>query len=118
MAGFAFVVFGAAALVPAASTYALDPLAICDNGQNNDNQVCQNRGEDANDLIKTLVNTLIFIVGILSVVMIIWGGIMYTISTGDAGRIKKAKDTLTYSIVGLIIAILAFAIVNWVIGLF
>jgi hypothetical protein len=47
--------------------------------------------------------------------MIIVGGIRYTTSNGDSGRIKAAKDTITYAVVGLVVAILAYAIVNFVI---
>ena len=48
--------------------------------------------------------------------MIIYGGIIYTTSGGDPGKVKKGKDTIIYGIVGLIIAILAFVIVNFVIN--
>ena len=43
---------------------------------------------------------------------------MYVTSTGDAGRVTKAKNLLTYAIVGLIIILSAFAITNFVIGRF
>ena len=39
-----------------------------------------------------------------------------TLSAGDSGKVKKAKDTILYGIIGLIIALLAFAIVNFVIA--
>jgi len=50
--------------------------------------------------------------------MIIFAGILYTTSAGDASKVTRAKNTLTYSIVGLLLAFLAFAIVNWVLKLF
>ena len=46
--------------------------------------------------------------------MVILGGIQYSTSQGDAGKVKKAKDTIMYGIIGLVVAILAFAIVNFV----
>ena len=55
------------------------------------------------------------VVGILAVVMIIIGGIQYTTSGGDQAAVTKAKNTILYGIVGLVIAILAYAIVNFVI---
>lgn len=61
-----------------------------------------------------VVNVIIGIVGFLAVIMIIIGGISYTTSAGDAQKVKKAKDTIMYGIIGLIVAILAFAIVNFV----
>ena len=46
--------------------------------------------------------------------MIIIGGIHYATSQGDAAKVKKGKDTILYGIIGLVIAILAYAIVNFV----
>ena len=43
---------------------------------------------------------------------------MYATSTGDSGKVTRAKNTLTYAIVGLVVAFLAYAIVFWVLGLF
>ena len=70
----------------------------------------------ANTLIKNIVNTMLFLVGVLSVIMIIYGGIQYVISVGDSGKVAKAKTTIIYAIVGLIVAILSYAIVNFVIS--
>ncbi len=56
------------------------------------------------------------LIGIIAVVFIIYSGIQYTTSSGDAGKIQKAKNTIVYSIIGLAIAILSFAIVTWVLG--
>ena len=65
-------------------------------------------------LIKTVVNVLLWAVGILSVIMIIFSGLRYITSAGDASKTKSAQSTLTYSVVGLIVAIMAYAIVNMV----
>ena len=69
---------------------------------------------DLNDVFTTVVNVLLFVIGAISVVMLIFGGIRYTLSAGDSGAVTAAKNTILYAIVGLIIAFLAFAIVNWV----
>lgn len=66
----------------------------------------------------TVINTMLFIVGILSVVMIIFAGIRYVTAHGDKAQVQAASQTLIYAIVGLVVAILAYAIVNWVSGLF
>jgi glucose uptake protein GlcU len=65
-------------------------------------------------IFHTISNILIFLTGAIAVIVIIFGGLRYTISTGDAARVKQAKDTILYGIVGLVIAILAYAIVNFV----
>ena len=69
-------------------------------------------------LITSVINVMLFIIGVLSVIMIIYGGIIYVISAGDSGRVSKAKNTIMYAIVGLIVALLAYAIVNFVITRF
>ncbi len=74
--------------------------------------------KDLQDRIKTIVNILLFVLGAIAVIMIIVGGIRYTTSNGEAGNIKSAKDTVLYAVIGLAIAILAYAIVNFVLGAF
>jgi glucose uptake protein GlcU len=69
-------------------------------------------------MIKTVINTLLYILGIIAVVMIIIGGLRYVTSSGDASHVKAAKDTILYSIVGLVVAILAYTIVNYVLTTF
>jgi len=61
-----------------------------------------------------VINFLLFFVGVVSVIMIIYGGIQYTTSAGDSGKVTSAKNTILYAIVGLIVSILAYAIVNFV----
>ena len=70
------------------------------------------------DIIKTITNVLMFIVGAVSVIMIVIGGLRYVISNGEASSIKGAKDTIFYAVIGLVVAILGYAIVNWVISMF
>jgi hypothetical protein len=69
----------------------------------------------ANNIVPTIINLLLYVAGAIAVIVIIFGGIRYVISTGDAARIKSAKDTILYAVIGLIVAILAYAIVNTVI---
>lgn len=70
------------------------------------------------EILANGLNMAYFIAGVVTVVMIIWGGISYTISSGDSSKITKAKNTLVYAIVGLIIVLLAFTITNFVLGRF
>ncbi len=71
---------------------------------------------DAGTIIRNIVNLLLFVIGAVSVVMIVIGGLKYTTSNGDASAVKSAKDTIMYSVVGVVIALLAYAIVNFVIS--
>jgi hypothetical protein len=65
-------------------------------------------------VISTVTNVLLFVVGALSVIMIIIGGLRYVVSGGNATSVTAAKNTILYALVGLIISFLAFAAVNFV----
>ncbi|UOG66586.1 hypothetical protein LRM44_00725 [Candidatus Nanosynbacter sp. HMT-352] len=69
-------------------------------------------------LISILINFLLWAVGILSVAMIIFSGFRYITSAGDAAKTKSAQTALTYSIVGLIVAVLAWVIVKMILRQF
>lgn len=87
-------------------------------------QTGANKAKDASqpsDLlanVKLITNTLLLAIGVISVIMIVIGGIRYATSGGDEKGVKGAKDTILYAIVGLVVALLAFAIVNFVLGIF
>jgi TRAP-type C4-dicarboxylate transport system permease small subunit len=71
------------------------------------------------DLQTSVVNILNAVIGVLSfvcVVVIIIGGVTYMTSSGDTSKVKKAKDTILYGVIGLAVCVLAFAIVNFVIS--
>jgi hypothetical protein len=68
--------------------------------------------------VKTIVNILLYILGAIAVVMIVVGGIRYTTSGGDSSAITGAKNTILYSVIGLVVAILAYSIVNFVLSQF
>lgn len=82
---------------------------------------CDSESGDAakDDLSNAIINILRGVIGaagLIAVVAIIIGAINYTTSSGDASKLKKAKDTIIYALVGLIIAALAFGLVNMVAG--
>ena len=62
-----------------------------------------------------LVNILLFLAGAVAVIVIIIGGIRYVMSSGDAGQVQSAKNTILYAVIGLIVVIMAYAIVNFVV---
>lgn len=66
--------------------------------------------------LDAVFSTLFYVIGAVAVLIIILGGIYYITSTGDAARIKRAKDTVLYAVIGLVLTILARAIVGFVIG--
>ena len=71
---------------------------------------------DLNGLIATIINMVFGVIGIIAVIMIIIGGVNYTMSQGDSTKVQKAKNTILYGIIGLVVVLLAFAIVNFVLG--
>ena len=69
-------------------------------------------------VFSTISSVLLFIIGAIAVIMIVIGGLRYVISGGDATQVQSAKNTILYALVGIIVAILAYAAVNFVIGSF
>ncbi len=69
-------------------------------------------------IFTTVVNILLFVVGALSVIMLIIGGLRYAISGGNSSAVTAAKNTILYAIVGLVVALLAYAAINFVINSF
>lgn len=81
-------------------------------------QVCESKNDNVSTTITQVIDVLLFAIGIISVIMIIVGGIFYATSTGDQSRITRGKLTITYAVAGLIVALLAYAIVHFVVDRF
>ena len=78
------------------------------------NIVCANSSESVDPVIKTVIRYLLIISGIVSVVMVIIGGLKYSTSNGDSSKLSSAKNTILYAIIGVIISALAYGIVDYV----
>lgn len=105
--------FGVSPLVHAdcdSGTLSIQSGADC--GQGTDQPANLFDGDES--LFKKITNVMLFIIGAISVIMLIVGGIKYTVSGGDQGAVQSAKNTIMYAIVGIIVAILAYAVVNFV----
>lgn len=74
---------------------------------------CSENGTLGNSLLG-IIQVGIGLVGLLAACVIIYGGIQYTISLGDAGKAKTAKQTIFYGVIGMILAVMSFAIVSFV----
>ena len=124
-AALATVVAGGFAMLPA---FAANPMivdnsieticasnpssSICGGGANADIR----NSHGLNTTFQTIINILLSVAGIIAVVMIIISAIRFVSSRGDAGAVEKSRHTLTYSIAGLVVVILAFSIVNFVLA--
>lgn len=63
-----------------------------------------------------IINTILYIAGVVAVAMLIIGGIRFMISRGDKDKVQKAKNTVVYAIIGLILVIFSYAIVNFIVS--
>jgi Type IV secretion system pilin len=67
-----------------------------------------------NSLLTTTINIFSLVVGIIAVIMLIFGGLKYITSGGDSSKVGTAKNTIVFAIVGLVIVALAQVIVQFV----
>ena len=109
----ALVLVFAVSLLISSDSFALS-LSEGVNAARGDGQPADLFGADG--VLTTITNVLLFVVGALSVVMLIIGGLRYVISGGNSTAVTAAKNTILYAIVGLIIAFLAYAAINFVIN--
>lgn len=80
---------------------------------------CDNQDEavsSVNGIMTTVINIFSLVVGVVSVIMIIIGGLKYITSGGDSGNVTGAKNTILYAIIGLVIVALAQIIVRFVLA--
>ncbi|HSX28001.1 MAG TPA: pilin [Candidatus Saccharimonadales bacterium] len=112
------LVFGVS-LVPALSASAQSNLetGVCSGVTATGAADCKDaNGDGLQGLVRNILNILSWVIGVVSVVMIIIGGFRYIISSGDSGQVQSAKNTILYAIVGLVIVLFAQLIVRFVIG--
>ena len=99
---------------------AIDVFNQCDDPANQNLPICVAAKKDTlfgpDSLWNRVLNTVTYIAGAIAVLMIIIGGIRYTTANGDQQQITSAKNTVLYSLVGLVLAIMANAIVNFVLS--
>ena len=69
-----------------------------------------------NGVFNRLTSTILLIVGFISVIMLVYGGLRYILSGGDSKKVTDAKNTVLYAIIGLIISLLSYAIVKFVLN--
>ena len=73
-------------------------------------------GDASNTQIDSILEAVFLFAGFVALVFVVIGGFRYVISAGNPQKTAQAKDTIIYSIIGLVIAIMAFAIVRFVVG--
>ncbi len=68
------------------------------------------------ELVNNVISGVLGVVGAISLVMMVIGGIVWMTSAGNADRIRRGRDTLLWAILGLVVIFLSYAIINFVFG--
>lgn len=120
IATLALLVGIAAPLAVATPVYASNESALCEgSGGTWRNGACTSAdGRTVTGTLQQLTDVLIFLIGAIAVIMIIIGGLRYVTSSGDQSALASAKNTILYSVVGLIVAFMAYAIVRFIFATF
>ncbi|MDB5165236.1 MAG: hypothetical protein JWM00_126 [Candidatus Saccharibacteria bacterium] len=72
----------------------------------------------ADELLPGILSTVYFAAGAAAIIVIVIAGIFYSISQGQPDKIKRAKEAILYSVVGLVVIMVAFVITNFIAGRF
>lgn len=110
------VVLGVVVLAPAHDTFAQTSQI-----QDGINSISDSNTGNPSDLmtsVRRIINVFLFLIGAVSVIMIIFGGFKYVTSSGESSAVSSAKNTILYAVVGLVIALSAYGIADFVIGAF
>lgn len=75
-------------------------------------------GSDLTKTAKNYINAALYVIGMLAVAMVVYSGLRYITAHGNKTQVESAKNILIYSVVGLVVSILAYAIVNFVLSRF
>ncbi len=75
-----------------------------------------NTAQDPKEAAVTIVRYLMTFLGIIAVIIILWGGFQWLTAGGNEDKVAGAKKTLIAGIIGLIIIIAAFAIVQLIVS--
>ena len=104
---------------PAFADCISDPTSAgCPCALNSSSAACQDlsKQDGLSNILKNATNIVLFIAGALAVIMIIYGSIRFMTAHGNEKQVESARLIVTYSVIGLIIAILAYALVNFVLS--
>ncbi|MCA9338863.1 hypothetical protein KC939_00785 [Candidatus Saccharibacteria bacterium] len=103
---------GLASVLSAPTTQAISPFGACGGSSSS---VCEGRDDNLMKIVRNIINTLLFLVGVIAVIVIIISGIRFVTANGNSDQIASARNGIIYSVVGLAVALMAYAIVYFVI---
>jgi len=118
---FIVISFGFTSLPVFAATTGTNANAVCNGvvvagGASCDTAGTAKTNSDAQSLLSSIINILSWAVGFIAVLMIIIGGLLYVIASGDSTKTARAQKTIIYAVVGLIIVAMAQVIVSFILG--
>lgn len=73
-----------------------------------------NRGVASNDILVNILNTVYIIAGLVAVIAIVTGGFWYVTSNGEPDKIKRGKNAIIYSAIGIVVILMAFGITGFI----
>lgn len=97
------------------SVSAVSPFSACGGS---DAAVCESNARDDSlmKLMEAVINTLLFLVGIIAVIVIIVNGIRFVTSNGNSDQVTSARNGVIYAMVGIAVAVMAYAIVRFILA--
>jgi cytochrome bd-type quinol oxidase subunit 2 len=111
-----------AALLCAGGVWAAAPVAFADSTQCQGvsavtgGSPCQNADSKLSNKLNSIINTIFFVGGAVAVLIIVIAGLRFVLSDGNADSVKGARNAIQSAVIGLIVLVLARAIVAFVVG--
>ena len=114
------LILGVFSFILAVRPAAAATINICpiNSGSGDFANLCNLDFNNIGDLISKLIVLVLIVAIVIAVFFLIYGGIRWIASGGDKQGVESARNHIIAAIVGLIIALLAFFIINFIGGLF
>jgi hypothetical protein len=104
--------------LPAFAQTDIDPCAAGQRGGTNFSRLCSLDAGSVGNIVSTIVTVLLIAAVLIALFFLIWGGIRWITSGGDKGKVEEARKHIVAAIIGLIVAFLAYFILQIVLGFF
>lgn len=115
-AAIVLVILGIIAMPPVGLAMAVNSQ-LCDDLTHGSHEYiiagCDEDG-DVGSVATTVIEVALGFIGVVAVGVVIYGGFLFLMSSGDAGKVKRGQDAIKYGLIGLVVSILAYAIVKFV----
>ena len=105
---------GILTIAQSSTANAVSPFGAC--GGSSDSKVCEGKDDSLMPILENIINTLLFLVGIIAVIVIIVNGIRFVTSNGNSDQVASARNGVIYAVVGIVVAVMAYAIVRFVLA--